>query len=747
MGDFLSLDGLYKSAKDMINGRSNYGGGFGGASNKFDLPIETSDSLPFDEKMFIQDGVSNSTFRNDLITKLSNSQITHLNQIENDVIPLKRASFTPSDHVISIDDIDVGNLPNNFLDVLNKYDRNEVILENTVQFYKESADKDAGTKQVYMQTHAVQSIFNPYFGVKSRGFTSNKPLLDRVGITNNMFVDTSDCSIWALLKASLNNMSPGGLGLATYRLADFMYCKDLGKVSNNHLITLRRYAAPIGDNIFKAANTPDPEDMFSSPSDIGRLVTWFGTDDNKLSDILKMSFAASWKEMNAEIQEVQSEGAGDGIFGMIANSLNPAYNRAMGAGIAGGNDLTTLIGSKVMAGKNVNFGPPYKGNQALTNYDKHKIYEPKNTIQSNHYYEGKLTFNNEFTLNFSYKLRSYGSLNQKSVMLDLINNILRVTYTKGKFWGGDVKWIGPPGNNSLMKKMHAFVDNTFDKLAGWTESLLAGDINWQQMLGSLSDAIGAAKDKVEEATKDASGTASKAKDAVADHGQKALEYLKSKDLGESAKGFLKNMLGRPAMYAINSMVSGENLGLWHVTVGNPLNPIASMGNLIMTNAELSFGDTPLGLDDFPSELKVAVTLKHCKPRDMIGIGQIFTRGETGLAVPIGQSGWTTMHTGADPGRDKSGKGGLNSQNYFAPESLGTTSTTDRYLTELNDYQTEKQKAEAANKNAKPGQYTIPAVAQYQHTNICKAEYTEYLGRQQVLPGIIDGISVNAAETT
>jgi hypothetical protein len=30
-------------------------------------------------------------------------------------------------------------------------------------------------------------------------------------------------------------------------------------------------------------------------------------------------------------------------------------------------------------------------------------------------------------------LRAYGDMNQKAVMLDLINNILRVTYTKGEF--------------------------------------------------------------------------------------------------------------------------------------------------------------------------------------------------------------------------------------------------------------------------------------------------------------------------
>ena len=64
----------------------------------------------------------------------------------------------------------------------------------------------------------------------------------------------------------------------------------------------------------------------------------------------------------------------------------------------------------------------------------------------------------------------------------------------------------------------------------------------------------------------------------------------------------------------------------------------------MTNAEISFGDTPLGLDDFPTEIIVTTTLKHCKPRDMTEIGRMFTKGESGLALPLGQGGWTNYYS-------------------------------------------------------------------------------------------------------
>ena len=91
------------------------------------------------------------------------------------------------------------------------------------------------------------------------------------------------------------------------------------------------------------------------------------------------------------------------------------------------------------------------------------------------------------------------------------------------------------------------------------------------------------------------------------------------------KGKLQNMLGRPQMYLFNSLLSGDNVGLWHVTIGNPRNPIAVKGNLILKDAKIQhYG--PLGQDDFPTGLRVIVTLEHARPRDMVDIQKMYTRG-------------------------------------------------------------------------------------------------------------------------
>ena len=59
-----------------------------------------------------------------------------------------------------------------------------------------------------------------------------------------------------------------------------------------------------------------------------------------------------------------------------------------------------------------------------------------------------------------------------------------------------------------------------------------------------------------------------------------------------------------------------------MTVGNPLDPIAMMGNMAVTKTSVQFGDA-LGYDDFPTEIKFTVDLEHCMPRDNAQIENMF----------------------------------------------------------------------------------------------------------------------------
>ena len=123
--------------------------------------------------------------------------------------------------------------------------------------------KDENGNSYIYKTIVSPSLFNPYYGINSSGISPGVPLLDntvnkttisangpsgKVNKTINL-TELDDCSINNLVR--LSNEENSILGQARYKYSDFMYCRDVGKISNNHLITLRRFSAPVRDNMFQ----------------------------------------------------------------------------------------------------------------------------------------------------------------------------------------------------------------------------------------------------------------------------------------------------------------------------------------------------------------------------------------------------------------------------------------------------------------------------------------------------------------
>lgn len=486
-------------------------------------------------------------------------------------------------------------------------------------------DKE-GDSYIY-ETVVSPSLFNPYYGIHSVGISPGIPLLDNIAdqtaisangpggdINKNIkLAALDDCSINNLVR--LSNEKDSILGQARYKYSDFMYCRDVGKISNNHLITLRRFAAPVRDNIFQYTGT-DSITSNQVSGDIGRLITWFGTDENKLEDILKYSFHASWKEMEAGIQQLDSQenDPARGLTGGLVNLFNNDHAEGVDKGIHG-SAFAMLLGDDA---SQYDKGP-YADNPAVngTNYDKHKIYEPKDTVRSKYQYEGNLKFSQEFTLTFNYKLRGYDNINGKTAMLDLLGNILAVTYKKGKFWPGEQHIIGAPQNKQGWAKAQAMQNTVISASGTFLGSLCKG--------GSLADAASSAMNIIQGAD-----LGKDLKQAAKD----LMGKLKAGGLQSIFSGLMKNALGRPAVYAFDSLLSEGETGTWHVTIGNPLNPIASIGNLIIDGDVEITHSGPLGLDDFPTEITVKVPLKHAMPRDAVDIQRMFTKGRRGIYAEI-----------------------------------------------------------------------------------------------------------------
>ena len=611
----------------------------------------------------------------------------------------KRSTIRRTNEFITIENplkfsSDVLNSINKYRFMFKKAVRTNTIRYTVVDDSKDTTSSGNNMQHIdYINEASTPALFNPWYSVSTKGFSASVPLVvlsDDESKDETIYriqdirddgkpkdnadsstqadtssenqttkekwvqmkvnlapqsknIDLSDCSIDTLVKLSEQRATSlvGGaciseLGVAKYRYIDFMFCRDLGKIPNNHLLTLRKFTRPVGDNINTRLPKSDTPYNFNQSMDVGRLVTWFGNGDNKLEDIIKYNYVATFKQFDSKVDVVDSheDEESTGIIGKIVNTINPRYNQAMSQGRTGAHNFISQLGGRYLSTSYANFarGGQYDRHDIFGMYDHHKVYEPKNTIQSTHVYEGKLTFSQEFTIKFSYKLRAYDNINPRAAFLDLIGNILAVTYRSGTFWGGSRMFRGAPPNKVGTAKVNAFLDRTFDTLGGIGNNLLSGNLDIGGTLGSIWGAV-------KQIASDAFNTAkSLALGNTSTKGKSPLQVIgaivKHTGLWSGVQGMIKNGLGRPAVYALDSLLTGDNVGLWHLTIGNPRNPIMSIGNLIIDKSEITQSG-PLGLDDFPTDLMVSVSLKHGRPRDSAEIQKMYTKGSGPIYTPLG----------------------------------------------------------------------------------------------------------------
>lgn len=612
-----------------------------------------------------------------LSSQLSHNTITDSNNQQLD-------SSKSSNKVISEDPLQIGDVA---LQQMNLYNAPKGVAQSTYESYMKHND----VTMKYSEIQAViNSLFNPYYGLDPKGVGPGQwPVAqsdwssDNIG--NFKYNYLGDCRISTLV--NLSKYTRSILGQARYKYSDFMFCKELG-MPNNHLITLRRYASPIGDQIHgqgavsnnyyittstvaglgkdsstsvdgkstttsKTVGTGSTKsyknyDNAAKVSDIGHLCCYFGGEDNKLQDIIKYSFKQTYKTFNSEIQRQSSkEDDRPSLLGATINSLTPGYRTHMANSTAGNNNLLSQWGLHSRNGivRGV-FGAPawHVNEEAMYHVDKNKIYEPKNTIQEVDYYEGKIQFQHEFTLVFSYEMRAYDNISPKAAMLDLIGNVLRTCGTVGNFWGGARQINGPSPNAAGWNKAQHLIDNTWDALGSGIGTMFNGGFSMDSIFAGLSKMMSSdLGEMVSSLTKSAINASEKLAEGaknVIEGNATAAEYFggiwsgiqnlnKATGFSQMAKAKLKDALGRPQIYAWDSLLSGGDTGMWHVTIGNPLRPIMTFGNLEVTNTTVEHSG-PLGIDDFPTKLKVTVQLKHARPRDIQDIEKMYAFGSKTL---------------------------------------------------------------------------------------------------------------------
>lgn len=468
----------------------------------------------------------------------------------------------------------------------------------------------------------------------------------------------------------------------TYRVVDFIYCKWYGIIPNNYMITLTRSNLPVNDEGLYSLSGPAVEvrekDIKSgafSAKVVAQAVTYLGKKTgNSLSTILGFNGNMRWgTPEEAKDTYINSNAIGGSLklsdFGLgeaaqqitqILTTGIKGSNLASGVSAAFkglGQGLSKAAGSGYITYKILRaFAKQYKNGEgeaekgdiaprdALTiAQQQFDPYEPgKNGIFARKSFGGVnkiittqkriqgIDFSHEIKLKFQYSLknlaysqRGKGTINSKVAMLDIIGNLMGLVMSNAEFYGGankyrpssyqfdfstDIKELMLTATSTeilreLKKKIGTIKDSMLSDIKGVVD-------NFVEILGSSN---------VEELNK-----ADKKSDDYENIFRLLFyEFFK----GQSAKA---GSTEASAFNLINmqpeqtpALLTGMNVGEWHVIIGNPFNPIARIGNLICTNYAFNFPSDQLGPDDFPTELEFTITLKPGRPRDRRGVTNMF----------------------------------------------------------------------------------------------------------------------------
>lgn len=411
---------------------------------------------------------------------------------------------------------------------------------------------------------------------------------------------------------SSDEMDP--YGLARYKMQDFIYLKYYNQIPNNQMITLRRYTRPCEDHMFgldmSAVDVNRMNGYYDDYFALATAVTYMGErTGNKLSDILKFDYGANWENREGKTESIQNPDGG--LAAQMKQRAGISDDLLRGeAGIGGSNSATAQAKSLWMLsamakgkGMGVNdvFAAQhrYEGNTFNARYGE-QLYGDVNVVNQVKIRSRGLTFSNNFSLVFEYSLKSLKCVNPRIAMLDILSNFLILTGNYGTFWGGETIFYG----NRNIAPQYGDPKLLRDGKFGAYISSLAGDVKEGFKKIAQMDSINGPEDFFK-------GLWNGIKNIGSGFLQGLVGNLLGGSIGIAGEGV-----------AVPALLSGKPSGFWHVTVGNPLDPIAMMGNMAVTKTSVQFGDA-LGYDDFPTEIKFTVDLEHCMPRDNAQIENMF----------------------------------------------------------------------------------------------------------------------------
>lgn len=541
-------------------------------------------------------------------------------------------------------------------DSIKNYEERRVAITNFLE--------DASSQMDFIAPH---SLVHPYAIVKFAGMHGSANAVNGAYLFDSFMtrrwyeIDGDNISSYAKTPTTTRIIAWGAedpVGRTPYSFQDFVFCRDWNIIPNNRMITLRRYFAPVTDNIefdnykeyedenallkkgtVKAAN---PIEKTNSPfAPLATAVTYFGEGTgNELSSILSFSAKYNWKEIKAESSPItidaQANDMGDGLIGndsgvgilsgaMKAMSIMTGFTRALNGQLSPMNNANNAV-------------PPDPYNNGPY---ENRILGPVNVIMDTIKRERGLTFKQDnLKIKFNYVSRPIAGINNKAVLLDLLANILVMCYANGSWFGGLERFRSsnrttyPFTAGKVMNRLYKgqlFGKNGAIRLTAsqaWDQSTHGLGDMLSEAMKDMKNLVSAMWNQLMSVVKGLTGNQQESDERK----QQAKAHYDAALSGKFVGGFQSVIAAKvlrgatiPWVHGKRALLTGDPVGEWHLTIGNPLNPIAMIGNLVCDGVTITWSNE-LGPDDFPIGFEAEVILKHALGRDREAIESMFNRG-------------------------------------------------------------------------------------------------------------------------
>lgn len=409
-----------------------------------------------------------------------------------------------------------------------------------------------------------------------------------------------------------------GIQAMKLKYADFAYCRDFGVYPNNRLIICRKFGGPVPDDLNGAKASP-----------VATVISWF--DEASLP--VAIDFGVDWVDAEGSFKNVLNNMGKDIGLDKIGIQLGDVATKGFNFMPTPGifEPFTKKIINGIFGKGTVN-ERTVSGAPNLIKEAKQRKLIADDTVGSG--LIGKLVVQ----VKCSWEQKFIMGQDPTHVYFDLLRAILHFGGEDGTFYAGGnttkivgefLKILEDPGAfilkmingiqeaiTKLIADVKKFVTEFFDKQK--VEENTAGKDDRFKDKNGVVDQNKKAEAEAAEATAEAKGK----NDGFEKNKKEALDVIsKYLQIGTSGIGdkYKHVLLG------IASALTGGPSTPWHVTIGNPLKPIFSCGDLWASSIKLTLGPT-LAFNDLPSTIDIEFTLTSGRT---YGIGEIFRKLSTG----------------------------------------------------------------------------------------------------------------------